>query len=141
VDPREHREHADAAPAHGHLLRLGPGARHLRSRLLPLGAARLHPHVRARARLQEALDRQLVPVLPDDSRQRAGRGGPLLALRLRGGHQGHRGLVLQDHRLCRGAARVVRSVARLARARHDDAAQLDRAQRGGRIRPARGRTQ
>ena len=80
----------DAAPAHGHLLRLGPRGRHLRSRVLPLGAAHLHPHVRARARLQEALDGELVPVLPDGPRQRAGRGGPLLALRLRGGHQGDR---------------------------------------------------
>ena len=36
---------------------------------------------------------------------------------------------------------VVRPAARLARARHDDAAQLDRAERGGRVRPARGRPQ
>ena len=49
-----------------------------------VGAAHLHPHVRARARLQEALDRQLVPLVPDHPRQRAGGGGALLALRLRG---------------------------------------------------------
>ena len=73
------------APPHGHLLRLGPRGRHLRSRLLPLGAARLHPDVRARPRLPERAHGELVPVLPDRARQRAGRGGPLLALRLRGG--------------------------------------------------------
>ena len=35
-------------------------------------------------RLPQALHGQLVPVLPDRPRQRAGRGRPLLALRLRG---------------------------------------------------------
>ena len=139
VDAREHREHEGAAAALGHLLRLGPRGRHLRSGVLPLGAAHLHPHVRARARLPEERARQLVPSLPDDPRQRAGRGRPLLALRLRGRHQGDRGLVLQDHRLRRGAPRVVRPAGRLARARPDDAAQLDRPERGGGVRPPRGR--
>ena len=85
------------------------------------------------------LDGELVPVVPDGAGQRAGRGRPLLALRL-GGHQARdRRLVLQDHRLRRGAAGVVRSPAGLARARDDDAAQLDRQERGRRVRPAGGR--
>ena len=91
----------------GHLLRLGPRGRHLRPGVLPLGAARLHPHARARAGLPEERAGQLVPQLPDRPGQRAGRGRPLLALRLRGGQEGDRGLVLQDHRLRRGAARLV----------------------------------
>ena len=44
--------------------------------------------------------------------------------------QGDRRLVLQDHRLRRGAARLVRPAARLARARADHAAQLDRPSEG-----------
>ncbi len=138
MDLREHQEYAEPAPPHGDLLRLGPRAGHLRSRVLQVGAAHLHPDVRARARLQEALHRQLVPVLPDHPRQRAGGGRPLLALRLRGAGQGDRGLVLQDQRLRGRAARLVRPPPRLARARADHAAQLDRAERGRRVRPAGG---
>ena len=88
---------------------------------------------------RQPLDGELVPVLPDRAGQRAGGGRPLLALRL-GGHQARdRRLVLQDHRLRRGAAGVVRPPAGLARARDDDAAQLDRQERGRRVRPAGGR--
>ena len=139
LDLREHRQHAGPAPEDGHLLRLGPRGHHLRSRVLQVGAAHLHPDARARPRLSPPLDRELVPVVPDRARQRAGRGRPLLALRLRGHQARDRRLVLQDHRLRRGAARVVRSLAGLARARDDDAAQLDRQERGRGVRSAGGR--
>ncbi len=45
------------AQAHGHLLRLGPRGGHLRSRLLQVGAARVHPDARARPRLPAPLAR------------------------------------------------------------------------------------
>ena len=139
LDPREHRLHALAAPAAGPLLRLGSRGDHLRSGVLPVGAAHLHQDAGAGPRLPQALHGELVPVLPDRAGQRAGRGRPLLALRLRGHPPGDRRLVLQDHRLRRGTAGVVRSPARLARAGHDHAAQLDRPQRGRGVRPSRGR--
>ena len=138
VDLREHRQHAHAVEAHGHLLRLGPRGGHLRSRLLQVGAARLRPDARARPRLPAAVARELVPVLPDRARQRAGRGGPLLALRFGGDDPRDRRLVLQDHRLRPGAARLVRPAARLAGAGAHHAAQLDRPQRGRRVRAAGG---
>ena len=139
LDLREHRQHAGPAPQDGHLLRLGSRGHHLRSRLLQVGAAHLHPDAGARASPIAALDRELVPVVPDGAGQRAGRGRPLLALRLRGHQARDRRLVLQDHRLRRGAAGVVRPAAGLARARHDDAAQLDRQERGRGVRSAGGR--
>jgi len=52
-------------------------------------------------------ERGLVSQLPDGPRQRAGGGRAMLAVRLGGGSEGGRGLVLQDHRLRGGAARVV----------------------------------
>ena len=113
---REHRLHALAAQEDGHLLRLGSRGRDLRPDVLPVGAAHLHPDAGARPRVSPALDRQLVPVVPDRAGQRAGGGRPLLALRLRGHAARDRRLVLQDHRLRRGAARVVRPAAGLARA-------------------------
>ncbi len=139
LDAREHRLHARAAPAAGPLLRLGSRGDHLRSGVLPVGAAHLHQDAGARSRLSQALHGELVPVLPDRAGQRAGGGRALLALRLRGHATRDRRLVLQDHRLRRGTAGLVRSPARLARAGHDHAAQLDRAQRGRGVRPARRR--
>src|SRR5438552_1312107 len=136
LDAREHRLHALAAQEDGHLLRLGPRSGHLRPVVLQVAAAHLHQDARARTGLPQALLGELVPVVPDRAGQRAGGGRPLLALRL-GGHQARdRGLVLQDHRLRRGAAGVVRPAARLARARDDHAAELDRQERGRRVRPA-----
>ena len=79
------------------------------------------------------------PSCQTDPRQRAGGGGAVLALRLRGGDQGDRGLVLQDHRVRGGAARLVRPAPGLAGARAHHAAQLDRQERGRRVRPAGGR--
>ena len=138
VDLREHRQHAHPAEAHGHLLRLGPRGDHLRPGLLQVGAAGLHPHARARPGLPAPLAGELVPVLPDRPGQRAGGGRPLLALRLRGHHPGGRRLVLQDHRLRPGAARLVRPPPGLAAAPADHAAQQARPQRGRRGRAAGG---
>jgi len=140
VDLREHRQHAHPAQAHGHLLRLGPRGGHLRSRVLQVGAARVHPDARARPRVPAPVAGELVPVVPDRARQRAGRGGPLLAVRCRGDDPRDRRMVLQDHRLRAGAARLVRPAARLAGARAHHATQLDRPQRRRRVRAAGGGT-
>ncbi len=58
----------------------------------------------------------------------------MLAVRLRGDAPRDRRVVLQDHRVRGGAARVVRPAARLARARAHDAAELDRQERRRRVR-------
>ena len=107
VDVREHRHHEGPDEDARDLLRLGPRGRDVRPRVLPVGAADLRQDVRARARVPEERARELVPGLPDGARQRAGGGGPLLALRLRGRHEGDRELVLQDHGVRGGAPRVV----------------------------------
>ena len=69
-----------------------------------------------------------MPQRPDRARQRAGDRRPLRALRPRGRGAPARAVVLPHHRLRRPAARRPRHD-RLARARQDDAAQLDRPQR------------
>ena len=72
------------------------------------------------------------PQRPDGARQRAGRRRRALrALRRAGRSAPARAVVPAHHRLRRAAARRPRRD-RLARARQDDAAQLDRAQRGRR---------
>ena len=68
---------------------------------------------------------QLVPEGPDRARQRAGDRRALRALRHAGRGAPARAVVLPHHRLRRPAARRPRHD-RLARARQDDAAQLDR---------------
>ena len=130
VDDGEHRADARPAPHHGHHVRLGP-----RDRLLPAGVLPLEPVVlpqvlREGAGLPRLRPRELVPRLPDGARQRAGQGGALRALRRRGRAAQPRTVVPPHHRLRRGAPRL-RRARRLAREDQDDAAQLDRAQRGG----------
>ena len=71
------------------------------------------------------------PQRPDGARERAGRRRALRALRPRGRGQAARAVVLPHHRLRRPAAGRPRHD-RVARARQDDAAQLDRALRGRR---------
>ena len=73
-------EHEAPAPAPGLQLSLEPRDRHLRSRVLPLEPVVLPAHARAGHRLPREGRRQLVPVVPDRARQRAGRGRRVLAL-------------------------------------------------------------
>ena len=130
LDRRQHRPHAPAAPPARLLVRLGARARHLRPALLPLGAALLPAHARARPRLQAPLAGQLVRALRDRARQRAGGGRPLLALRRPGRRARARAVVLPHHGLRRGAAPRPGPPDRLARARAHHAAELDRAEPG-----------
>ena len=68
----------------------------------------------------------------DRARQRAGRRRPLRALRHRGDPAQPRAVVLPHHRVRRPPAHRLRPARVLARARGDDAAQLDRPLRGRR---------
>ena len=72
----------------------------------------------------------MVPQRPDRARERAGDRRALRALRRRGRGAEPRAVVLPDHRLRRPAARRDGAARVVARARADDAAQLDRALRG-----------
>ena len=74
VDARQHRGHEAAAPAPRLQLSLEPRDRDLRPRVLPLEPVVLPAHARAGHRLPGEGAGQLVPVLPDRARQRAGRG-------------------------------------------------------------------
>ncbi len=74
----------------------------------------------------------MVPERPDRPRERAGDRRPLRALRARGRGQEPGAVVLPDHRLRGRAARRDVAARVLARARADDAAQLDRPLRGRR---------
>ena len=71
-----------------------------------------------------------MPGRPDRAGQRAGHRRPLRALRRRGGAAPAHPVVLPHHRLRPAAARRHGRADRLARARADPAAQLDRALRG-----------
>ncbi len=82
------------------------------------------------ARLSQGVARQLVPEGPDRARERAGDPGGVRALRHDGRAPQPDPVVLQDHRLRAASARRRGPTRSLARARADDAAQLDRAQRG-----------
>ncbi len=114
----------------------------VRSRVLPLDAVDLPAAVRARPGVQEGRDRQLVPRRPDGAGQRAGHRRPLRALRRRGRGPLAAAVVLPHHGLRRSPARRHGVAGELARARADDAAQLDRplarrARRLPRARPGR----
>ncbi len=94
--------------------------------LLPLDAVDLPAPPRGGPRVPQERRRQVVPQGPDRARERAGHRRALRALRHRGRGAHARPVVLQDHRLRRPAARRPGARA-VARARRDDAAQLDRA--------------
>ena len=100
----EHRPHEGPAPAPRHQLRLGARDRHLPAGLLPVEPVAVPADVRARPGVPPALDGQLVPVVPDGARQRAGRRRRLLALR-HAGHAPRPGAVVPaDHALRRRTA-------------------------------------
>ncbi len=118
-------------PPVGHLHRLDARVRHARAAHLPLDPVDLPAPLRARTRLSQGGRGQLVSQRPDGPRQRAGHRRSLRALRPRGRGPPARAVVLSHHRLRRPAARRPRDD-RVARARQDHAAQLDRALRGRR---------
>ena len=118
-DPR-----ADAADGLGD--RLDPRALDARARVLPLDAVALPALLRARPGVPQGGAGQVVPERPDRARQRAGDRRPLRALRGRGRGEEPRAVVLPDHRLRRRAARRDGAARAVARARADDAAELDR---------------
>ena len=133
-----HRRVPDGVPALGHLDRLVARVRHPRAALLPLDPVDLPQAVRARACLPQGGGGQLVPQRRDRARQRAGDRRALRALRHAGRGAPARAVVLPHHRLRRPAARGPGDD-RVAAARQDDAAQLDRALGGRRGRvPLRG---
>ncbi|CAA9471220.1 MAG: Leucyl-tRNA synthetase, partial [uncultured Solirubrobacteraceae bacterium] len=122
-----------AVPRVGRLRRLVPRVRHARAALLPLDAVDLPAAVQARPGLPQGRGGQLVSERRHGARQRAGHRRALRALRLRGGGPPARAVVLPDHGLRRPAAGGP-GHHRVARARQDDAAQLDRpvpGRRGG----------
>ena len=131
VDRQVDRVLPAPVPRVGHLDRLDPRVRHPRAALLPLDTVDLPPAARARPGLPQGGRGQVVPARPDRAGQRAGDRRPLRALRPRGRGPPARAVVLPHHRLRRPAARRPRHD-RLARARQDDAAQLDRALGGRR---------
>ena len=121
-----------AVQALGHLARLDPRGELARALLLPLDAVDLPEALRAGARLPGGGAGAVVPGGRDRARQRAGDRRPLRALRLAGRAAPPGAVVLQDHRLRRPPAGGLRPARVLARARRDDAAQLDRPLRGRR---------
>ena len=126
VDARQHRAHEGAAPAPRHQLRLGPRDRDLPARVLQVQPVDLPQDVRARDRLPQALDGELVPELPDRARQRTGRRRRVLALRDDGRRARSRAVVLQDYGVRRRAPEGARHADRVARKSRRDAAELDR---------------
>ena len=139
VDAREHRVHEGAVPGDGLGDRLVARVRDLRPRVLQVEPVALPARCSRRAsRTCKTRRRQLGSRRPDGARQRAGGRRQGLALGRAGREARDPDVLPQDHRLRRGAARVPRQDARLARAREDDAGQLDRQERRRALRvPAR----
>ena len=131
LDRRVDRPVPAPVPRVGGLVRLVARVRDQRSARLPLDPVAVPALPRARAGLPQGGGGQLVPQGRDGARQRAGDRRPLRALRHAGRGAPARAVVLPHHRLRRPAARRPRD-RRLARARGQDAAQLDRSLRGRR---------
>ena len=125
-------------PLLGHLDRLVARVRDPRAALLPLDAVDLPRAAEGGPGLPQGGGGQVVSQRRDGAGQRAGHRRPLRALRRRGRGAPARAVVPAHHRLRRPPARRPRRH-RLARARQDDAAQLDRPLGGRRGRlPLRG---
>ena len=134
----QHRGDPPPDEAHGVGDRLVARGLDRRARVLPLDAVAVPALLRARARLSARGAGQVVSEGPDGARERAGDRRPLRAVRHRGRGAEPDAVVLQDHRLRRPAARRDGAARVLARARADDAAELDRPL-GGRARHVHGR--
>ena len=126
LDAREHRLHERPAQEAGPFLRLVARGDHLRARVLQMEPVVLPQDARSGAGLQEGLGRQLVPLLRNGPRERAGGGRALLAVRRGGRSEGALPMVLQDHGLRRGAPSGLRPADGMAGARSHDAEELDR---------------
>ena len=77
VDHGQHRQDAAAIPLNGGNLRLGPRARHVRARVLPVEPVDIPAVPEVRSGLPRLRARQLVPDRQHRAGQRAGRGRPL----------------------------------------------------------------
>ena len=127
VDRSQHRAHARAVQAHGLQLRLAARDGRAQARILQVGSVVLPEDVGEGLGLQEGLARQLVSEGADRPVERAVFGRRLLALRRARREARHRAVVLPHHAVRRATAgRHARDRGGLARARPDDAAQLDR---------------
>src|SRR4051812_5268904 len=127
LDAREHRPYEGAAPADWYQLRLGARNRDLPARLLPLEPVDLPEDARARSRLSQALERQLVPQLQDRAGERTGDRWSLLALWYAGRDSRAGTVGAPHHALRRRAARIGRITPWVAGEGSDHAAELDRA--------------
>ena len=138
VDLREHRAAGGVVQADGHVVRLDPPAAHVRPRVLPLDAVAVPEVLRARPGLPEDSARQLVPEGPDGPGERAGdrRARASGAARM----VERRDLTQWFFKITDYAQRLLDDMddaRRVARARADDAAELDRPLRGRRGRRSR----
>ena len=106
---------------------MGSRDRDLPARLLQVQPVDLPADVRARSRLPQALDGQLVRGRQDGSGQRAGGRRRMLAVRDAGGHARSRTVVLPHHAVCRRAPRRAEHAPRVAGESRRHAAELDRA--------------
>ena len=131
VDLRQHRLHEEAAQVPGLRHRLGPRARHLPARVLPLEPVAVPAHAGAGPGLQDHRRGELGPGRSDRARQRAGHRRPRLAHRGAGREARDPDVLPAHHRLRAGAAVRAGPAARLAGAGEAHAGQLDRSQRGG----------
>ncbi len=127
VDAAEHRA-AEGVDAPLRLqLRLGPRPGHVRARVLPLEPVAVPAPARAGPGLPPPEPGQLVPAGPDRAGQRAGRAGPLRAVRHRGHQEEAHAVVPEDHRLRRPpAGRHGAAAGHVAGQGPGHAAQLDR---------------
>ena len=130
VDLRQHRhdEGAVRRDRAGH--RLVARGHDLQARLLPLEPVAVPQDAREGHRVSQDRQGELGPRRPDGARQRAGDRWPRLAIGCDRREARDPDVLPAHHRLRGRVARFARR-ARLARARQDDAEELDRPQRGG----------
>ena len=130
LDLRQHRTHEGAAEAARHQLRLGPRARHLHARLLQVEPVAVHPDVRARAGLPPPLDGELVSGRSRCSPTSRSSTAPAGAAALPSSSATSSSGSSRSHTTPTSCCQP-RHAHEVAREGRDDAAELDRAERGG----------